>query len=90
MFLFLINNVSAQTYSPCFGFGMMSYWPYGGWMMLFWILFWVVIIYLIYKLVSNNTNWFAFEKNSLEILKKRYAKGEITKKQFDQMKKDLK
>lgn len=27
--------------------------------------------------------------NSMEILKTRYAKGEITKEQFDQMKKDL-
>ena len=70
-------------------YNTMGFYPYGGWIMLFWIIFWIIVVYLIYKLLSNNTDWFS-GKNSLEILKKRYAKGEITKKQFDQMKRDLK
>ncbi|MEK6831044.1 MAG: SHOCT domain-containing protein [Nanoarchaeota archaeon] len=77
-----------MVYGCDFGYGMMDYYPFGGSMMLFWIIFWVIVIYVIYKLLSQNTNW--FNGSSLEVLKKRYAKGEITKKQFDQMKKDLK
>ena len=87
IFLFLINNVIAQTYSPCSGFGMMSYWPYGGWNMLLWIIIILIIAYFLVKyLKDGNLN---LDSDSLEILKRRYAKGEITKKQFEQMKKEL-
>jgi len=56
---------------------------------------WILIISLVLVLIWNNTRerdkYIPFEKNetALDILKKRYAKGEITKEQFEQMKKDV-
>lgn len=60
-----------------------------------WIL-WIVIIAVIVWLVLQSNNKNQSKNNSsviqdtpLDILKKRYAKGEISKEKFDQMKKDL-
>ena len=59
-----------------------------------WIM-WILIISLIFVLIWSNTRekdkYLPFNQNEspLDILKKRYAKGEITKDQFEQMKKDL-
>jgi len=64
------------------------------------ILFWVLIIVLIVKLVKHLSyggshckhcghGEMEMESDSIEIAKTRYAKGEITKKEFDQLKKDL-
>lgn len=59
-------------------------------------LFWVVIIVLILLVVANGSKRnqylkhnFPSQETAVEILKKRYARGEITKEQFDQMKKDI-
>ncbi len=77
-----------------FGFGMMNGFGFGG---IFMILFWVVIIglgvWLISRLVSRTSGQppanLPPAESALDILKKRYARGEITKEQFDAMRRDL-
>ena len=59
---------------------------------IFFILVVIGIIFLIVWLVKRSTNPGVGNKTDnkyLEVLKERYAKGEITKEQFDNMKKDL-
>ncbi|MDT8901421.1 SHOCT domain-containing protein [Anaeroselena agilis] len=60
-------------------------------MLLFWgLLIWGGIV-LVRKLSwSSHPNRLAPESGkALEILKERYAKGEITREEFEQMKKDI-
>lgn len=65
----------------------------GGGGMIFMVLFWVVIIvgaiYLIKLLAGKGSNN-AQAESAEEILKKRYAKGEISQEEFEKIKKDLK
>lgn len=66
----------------------------GGWMMIFWwILIIAVVLVLFRMLMKNNTGNPTEEKQNespLEILKRRYASGEITKEEFKERKNDLK
>lgn len=82
------------------GFGMMAPWMGGGffnpiWMILM-VLFWAVIIggtvLAIVWLVSQGRPMIAGltrEETPLEILKRRYAKGEITHDEYEKMRRDL-
>ena len=59
------------------------------------ITFWLLVILLVVKLIRGKKNWkdewhkFAGDKGALDILKERYAKGEITKAEFEAIKKDI-
>ncbi len=79
-----------------FGFGMMNGFGfgYGGLIpMILMMLFWVVVIgggvWLISSFVSRTNSQTSSNlppaESALDILKKRYARGEITKEQFDEM-----
>ena len=74
--------------------GMMSMMGYGwGFMVLIPIVFLVLIAFGAYYLVTGSTETSRSASNrggrALEILKERYAKGEITKAQFLTMKREL-
>lgn len=63
-----------------------------GWLMmlLFWILIIVGAVLIIRWLVTETGSRGAGSgETALDILKRRYAKGELTKEQFDAMKRDL-
>lgn len=83
---------------------MYGYYPWGGaWGagalgMIFMIVFWIIIITLIVALVrslSGKRTWRYYQDErektgeALEVLKTRYAKGEITKEEFEQKKRDI-
>ena len=100
-----VNEIFAQSSNyPCWGIGpwMMGGgwgWIGGIFMMFFWILALVAIVLLIRWLVIAGGNRSPMShgqeqardtaESALDIVKKRYAKGEITKEQFDLMRRDL-
>ena len=62
----------------------------GGFMWIFWIAIIVGIFFLVKWIVQQNRPGGQQQReNPLEILKKRYARGEIDKEEFEQKKKDL-
>lgn len=62
---------------------------YGGpWMMiLWWVLIIAVIVVLVRYLIPGQSN--SSSKSAIDILKERYARGEISKEEFEEKKKDL-
>jgi len=72
------------------------YWPMWWFpilMPLFWIIVIAVVLYLIFGRRSTRRPWEPgpgqAPESALDILKKRYAKGEITRDEFERMKQDI-
>ena len=66
------------------GFGWFA--VFGG---ILWLILWGTIIYLIISLLTSGREHRHHEEDPLEIAKRRYAKGEIGREEFEQMRRDL-
>ena len=64
-------------------------WGWIGLGMAHMLLFWVLVIVGIVALARSFGNSAAPRRDSLDILNERYARGELTRDQFEQMKRDL-
>jgi putative membrane protein len=94
MGLILIAKETLADYRNYCAWGMYPGMMGWGWvfMLVFWVLIVVLIILLIRRLLSSGSTPIASppqEDSALEILKKRYARGEINKEEFEAKKKDL-
>ena len=83
-----------------YGYGPYGMMGYGGdwlapiFMLVFGVLAIMLIVALVRWIVGGGRYWRArrgmmWNTSAIDILKERYAKGEIDKKQFEEMKKDL-
>lgn len=61
----------------------------GGIMMILWMLLLAAIIIWILRAAQRSGNQPSQSESALDILKKRYARGEISKEEFEGRKKDL-
>lgn len=59
-------------------------------MLILWVLVIIGIDYLVRRICMERRRAYQPDDRPLEILKKRYVTGEITKEQYDRMKEDLK
>jgi putative membrane protein len=73
-----------------YGRGMMGGYWFGGFIM--WIIIILIIALLVYLIIRARRPEGAegpFQETPLDILKKRYARGEISKEEFDEIRKDI-
>jgi len=74
-------------------YNMMGNFGYGNWFgLIIMVIFWILVVAglaAFIKWVAEQGKRESKAKSALEILKERYAKGEIDKKEFEEKKKDL-
>ncbi|HEY7867306.1 MAG TPA: SHOCT domain-containing protein [Psychromonas sp.] len=63
-----------------------GHWFGGGFMM---VLFYIILVFLMVYLFRHMIGKGSKKETALDILNKRYASGEITKEQLDEMKKNI-
>lgn len=61
----------------------------GGFMWIFWILVIISIAFVFVTVMGGKKEPAPKQKTALDILKERYAKGEIDQQEFEQKRKDL-
>lgn len=64
-----------------------------GWgiiMIFFWLIILLIVFYIVLRLVKNHESISNTKTDPIDIAKERFAKGEITKEQFAEIKKELK
>lgn len=69
-------------YNHMYGTGVFG----GFWMLIFWVAFIIFIVWIVREASGKKAHG---KSKALDILKERYAKGEIDKKEFEEKKKDL-
>lgn len=76
---------------PAHSMGGWNHMVGGGWFMwLIWIIIIGVIVYFLVALTRRSKSTLGMTGESPEdVLKKRYAKGEITREEFERLKKDI-
>lgn len=79
-----LSGVEGMGYGGWNGFGLLGWLP----MILFWILLILGVVALV-RYLGGTTRDGNKGRSPLDILKERYAKGEIDKKEYEQMKKEL-
>lgn len=67
-------------HNNCWGMPMMWF---------IWLPIFLIIIFAVLKMNKNNRGNNTPKDSPLDILKKRYAKGEITKEQFEEIKNNI-
>lgn len=60
----------------------------GFWMILFWIVVIVAVIWLV-KIAMDRSSRDRTNSSPIEILKRRYAAGEISKEEFEERKREI-
>jgi putative membrane protein len=79
---------------PNYGWPMGNYWWHMGWMWLLWIVIMVVIALVLFRALAAPGRRVGEHRESQgespeQILKRRYAKGEIDKEEYDRKLTDL-